>query len=169
VLPGGSDLLFWVWGGYSVGPATLKFFFTLHYLLPWVILVVVLLHLVLLHGVGRTSPLFYRGSLTKGWFHPYYLSKDGLSLVALFVFYFLIFVLPYSLGDPEIFIEANSLVSPLHIVPEWYFLFAYAMLRAQPVKVAGVLLLVGRLVIPSLLCLVSSLGSPLSCFLRLLS
>jgi len=150
-----------------VGPATLKLCFTLHYLLPWLLVLLVAVHLLLLHEVGRTSPLSYSGHAAKGWFSPYYLVKDGLSLLVLLGFYLLVFLYPYALGDPEMFVEANPLVSPLHIVPEWYLLFAYAMLRAQPVKVAGVLLLVCSLLAPALLCLAPSYGSPLTVPLRI--
>lgn len=154
VLPGGSDILLWVWGGYSVNAHTLKVCFRLHYLLPWVVLLIVLVHVILLHEVGRTTPLTYRGSLGKIWFYPSYWLKDAFGLVWLLVFYWWILLNPYALTDPEIFIEANFLVSPLHIVPEWYFLPYYAILRAQPVKVVGVLLIMLSLLVPAILCLV---------------
>lgn len=101
-----------------MGPATLKLCFTLHYLLPWGLFLLILIHLFLLQGVGSTTPLSYRGPLTMGWFHPYYLVKDGLSLLVLFLFYSAVLLNPYALGDPEMFVEARPLVRPLHIVPE---------------------------------------------------
>nr|UFQ24446.1 cytochrome b [Pingus sinensis] len=137
----GEMIVMWVWSGFIVSGATLKFFFVLHFLLPWGLLVLVVFHLLFLHETGGTSVLFCHGDYDKITFFPEYWVKDLYNL--LFWFMFLIFVLlsPFSLGDPEMFIEADPMMSPVHIVPEWYFLFVYAILRAIPDKVLGVLAL----------------------------
>jgi ubiquinol-cytochrome c reductase cytochrome b subunit len=137
----GPVLVNWVWGGFSVSGATLKFFFVLHFLLPWLLLVVVLLHLLFLHETGSSSKLFCHGDYDKIAFFRFYWWKDGVNLLFFFFFVFFVFFFPYRLGDPEIFIEADPMISPVHIVPEWYFLFAYAILRAIPNKVLGVFFL----------------------------
>nr|YP_009445104.1 cytochrome b [Marshallagia marshalli]ATV81513.1 cytochrome b [Marshallagia marshalli] len=137
----GPMIVMWIWGGFGVTSATLKFFFILHFLLPWGMLVLVVLHLMLLHSTGSTSILYCHGDYDKVCFGPEYWNKDMYNLI--FWFLFVIFVLykPFSLGDPEMYIEANPMMSPVHIVPEWYFLFAYAILRAIPNKVLGVVAL----------------------------
>lgn len=137
----GSILVFWIWRGFGVTSATLKFFFTLHFLLPWMLLVLILLHLIFLHRRGRTSLLYCHGDFDKMRFFPIYWSKDMYNLIFWLFFLSLFLFYPFILGDPEMFIEANPIVSPVHIVPEWYFLFAYAILRAIPNKVVGVLAL----------------------------
>lgn len=102
-------------------------------------------HMLLLHETGRTSKIYCHGDYDKVSFFPFYWLKDGYDFMFwLFFFVFLLFF-PYSLGDPEMYVEANYLMSPVHIVPEWYFLFAYAILRAIPNKVIGVLALVFRI------------------------
>jgi len=108
-------------------------------------LVVVFFHLVFLHYRGRTSSLGDFSSYSKLSFFPYYWGKDSYNLFVLVVFVFLSLVYPFSLGDPEIFLEANSIVSPVHIIPVWYFLFAYAILRAIPNKLLGVISLLLRI------------------------
>lgn len=160
VLPSGSVILLWVWGGYSVGTATLGLFYTLHFLLPWFLLIVVVLHLFTLHFSGRTSLLYYLGFLNKGFFSPYYIVKDFYNFFFFFVFLVFLFLYPFFLGDPEMFVEANNLVSPVHILPEWYFNWAYGILRSIPNKALGVLALVGAVALPfflSFFCLNSSL------------
>lgn len=119
----------------------MKFFFVLHFLLPWVLLVFMLRHLVFLHNRGRTSKLFCHGDYDKIVFFSFYWWKDGLNLVFWFLVFGFCFYFPFVLGDPEMFIEADPIMSPVHIVPEWYFLFAYAILRAIPNKVLGVFFL----------------------------
>nr|AYG51203.1 cytochrome b [Metastrongylus salmi] len=137
----GSVIVMWIWSGFGVTGSTLKFFFVLHFLLPWFLLVLVIFHMVFLHSTGSTSLLYCHGDYDKLTFCPYYWNKDLYNL--LFFLFFCLFSLiwPFLLGDPEIFIEADSLTSPVHIVPEWYFLFAYAILRAIPNKVLGVVAL----------------------------
>lgn len=134
----GPSIVMWIWRGFGVTRATLKFFFVLHFLLPWGLLVLVLLHLILLHRTGRTSMLYCHGDYDKICFGPDYWYKDGYNVI--FWLLFLVFSLfyPFKLGDPEIFVEADPMISPVHIVPEWYFLFAYTILRAIPNKVLGV-------------------------------
>lgn len=139
----GEIVVYWVWGGFSVDNATLSRFFCFHFLLPFVLIGLVILHLLFLHQSGRNNPLGVNSDLNKIPFHQYYSFKD------LFGFFLLILLLieisllyPNILGDSENFIPANPLVTPLHIKPEWYFLFAYAILRSIPRKLGGVLSLV---------------------------
>ena len=139
----GNDVVQWVWGGFSVNNATLNRFFSLHYLFPFVLAGLIIIHLVLLHSTGSNNPVGLSSSSDKVPFHSYFITKDVygfmllLSLISIFVFYY-----PNVLGDPENFISANPLVTPVHIMPEWYFLFAYAILRAIPSKLGGVICLV---------------------------
>ena len=144
----GINIVEWLWGGYSVNNATLNRFFSLHYLLPFVLSALIVCHLVFLHNMGSSSP---NGIETMGDnipFHPYYTFKDIFGfLVVLTLFLALVIYQPNLLGDPENFIKANPLVTPTHIMPEWYFLFAYAILRAIPNKLGGVLALVFSILI----------------------
>lgn len=139
----GSVLVEWVWGGFAVSNPTLTRFFALHYLLPFVIVFVVVLHLFFLHLYGSSNPLGVSSSVTKVRFHYYYSVKD-LYVYFVFFFVFMVFTLKfgYLFMDAENFIPANPLVTPTHIQPEWYFLFAYAILRSIPNKLGGVLGLV---------------------------
>nr|QWK40684.1 cytochrome b [Stephanurus dentatus] len=142
----GPSIVMWVWSGFGVTSATLKFFFVLHFLLPWGLLVLVLLHLIFLHSTGSTSSLYCHGDYDKICFGPEYWNKDGYNLVFWLLFVVFSLFYPFSLGDPEMFIEADPMMSPVHIVPEWYFLFAYAILRAIPNKVLGVIALLMSIV-----------------------
>lgn len=142
----GPQIVVWVWGGFGVSSATLKFFFVVHFLLPWALILVVLSHLLFLHDTGSTSKLFCHGDYDKIFFFPFYWWKDSYNVLFFLFFFFFVFFFPYSLGDPEIYIEADPLSRPVHIVPEWYFLFAYAILRAIPNKVLGVIALLSSLV-----------------------
>ena len=162
----GDSLLLWIWGGYRVGNATLKLFFVLHFLLPWFLLIVVVYHLLSLHSVGSTSNLGYRGGLGKVTFFPFYWAQDSVNFLFLFLAYLFILEFPYYLGDPEMFVEANPMMSPLHIVPEWYFLAYYAILRAIPNKSIGVAVLLLRLLVPMMFGLIRNYMSPLVLFLR---
>ena len=119
----------------------LKFFFVLHFLLPWGLLLLVIIHLVLLHRTGSTSLLYCHGDYDKICFGPDYWNKDFYNVIFWILFFVFSLFNPFNLGDPEIFIEANPIISPVHIVPEWYFLFAYAILRAIPNKILGVVAL----------------------------
>ncbi len=143
----GPSLVIWVWGGFNVNKATLSLFFALHYLLPIVTLALVIVHLVVLHETSSTSKILLVESVTKVKFTPYYAWKDGLNLVPIIGLYSLVLFSPWSLGDPENWIEANAIRSPVHIQPEWYFLFAYTVLRRVPNKLGGVVLLVLRVIV----------------------
>ena len=140
----GNSLVIWVWGGFRVGRSTLKFLFVLHFLLPWLLFVLLLVHLVMLHKTGRTSSLYCHGDYDKINFYPYYWIKDGYNILVFMGFIAFMLVFPYFFRDPEMFIAADPITRPAHIVPEWYFLFAYAILRAIPNKVLGVLALLAR-------------------------
>nr|YP_010743376.1 cytochrome b [Arion flagellus]WES82236.1 cytochrome b [Arion flagellus] len=148
----GGSLVEWVWGGFSVGQPTLNRFFTLHFLLPFVLLMLVLLHLLMLHEKGSTSPLGDINHINKITFHPYYTWKDVVGfLIVLMVLGFMCSFYPNLLVDPENYIKANPMITPTHIQPEWYFLFAYAILRTIPSKLGGVVALAMSIIILYLL------------------
>jgi len=139
----GPDLIYLLWGSFSVSGATLTRFYSLHFALPFVILFVTLLHLTLLHEHGSNNPLGILNILDHVPFVPYYSVKDTFSLVfIIMVFVYIIVCAPDILGHPDNFILANPLVTPPHIVPEWYFLPLYAVLRSIPNKSLGLLALV---------------------------
>jgi len=138
----GNTVVIWLWGGYSVGKRTLTRFFALHYLLPFLLIVLVLFHKIFLHESGSKIPLSNLPKGDKLKFHSFYSWKDILGFFVFFLgFLFLGFIFSKLFFDPENFIEANPLVTPLHIQPEWYFLAAYAILRSIPKKLGGVLAL----------------------------
>nr|WNH37139.1 cytochrome b [Ventrifossa mucocephalus] len=138
----GNTLVQWIWGGFSVDNATLTRFFTFHFLLPFVVMAVTLLHLLFLHETGSTNPTGVNSDTDKIPFHPYYTYKDLLGFISLLVpLAALALFAPNLLGDPDNFTPANPLVTPPHIKPEWYFLFAYAILRSIPNKLGGVVAL----------------------------
>lgn len=110
----------------------------LHFLVPFIIAVLAVLHLTFLHFTGRTSTLLCHGDYDKIKFFPFYVTKDGMNLLVWFLFFVFALSFPFVLGDAEMFIAANRLSRPVHIVPEWYFLFAYAILRSIPNKIIGV-------------------------------
>lgn len=141
----GPTIVTWIWSGFGVTGATLKFFFVLHFLVPWGLLVLVILHLIFLHRTGSTSSLYCHGDYDKVSFAPEYWGKDAYNVIVWLVFIVLSLIYPFNLGDPEIFIEADPIIRPVHIVPEWYFLFAYAILRAIPNKILGVIALLIRI------------------------
>ena len=144
----GTDIVQWVWGGFSVSNATLNRFFSLHYLFPFLLAGLIIIHLVLLHTTGSNSPTGLNPNSDKVPFHIYFTTKDVYGFILLFILLaLLIFYAPNLLGDPENFISANPLVTPVHIMPEWYFLFAYAILRAIPNKLGGVIALVASIFI----------------------
>lgn len=138
----GPSLVQWIWGGFSVDNATLTRFFTFHFLLPFIIAAVVILHLIFLHETGSNNPLGLNSNIDKIPFHPYFSYKDLLGfIIILSLLTLLALFYPNALGDPDNFTPANPLVTPPHIKPEWYFLFAYAILRSIPNKLGGVLAL----------------------------
>jgi ubiquinol-cytochrome c reductase cytochrome b subunit len=146
----GQSIVTWLWGGFSVDNATLNRFFSLHYLLPFVIAGVVFLHVVALHITGSNNPLGIdpKGPQDTIPFHPYYTIKDSVGLgVYAIVFAAVVFFAPNYMGHPDNYIPANPLVTPPHIVPEWYFLPYYAILRAVPDKLGGVLLMFGSIMV----------------------
>nr|AIG53376.1 cytochrome b [Ctenotus tantillus] len=144
----GTNLVEWIWGGFSVDNATLTRFFTFHFLLPFVIMGASMLHLLFLHETGSNNPTGLTSNTDKIPFHPYYSYKDllGASLFLMLLLSLALFS-PNLLGDPENFTPANPLVTPPHIKPEWYFLFAYAILRSIPNKLGGVLALLFSILI----------------------
>ena len=146
----GTDITQWLWGSFAVDNSTLQRFFSLHYLLPFVIAGVVVLHIWALHVPGNNNPLGIdvKGPQDTVPFHPYYTVKDGFAL-AVFVLFFAAFVffLPNALGHTDNYIPANRLVTPTHIVPEWYYLPFYAILRSVPSKLLGVILLFGAILV----------------------
>nr|WDE82106.1 cytochrome b [Zonotrichia albicollis] len=144
----GQTLVEWAWGGFSVDNPTLTRFFALHFLLPFLIVGLTLVHLTLLHETGSNNPLGIPSDCDKIPFHPYYTIKDilGFALMLSLLVSLALFS-PNLLGDPENFTPANPLVTPPHIKPEWYFLFAYAILRSIPNKLGGVLALAASILV----------------------
>nr|WMV01997.1 cytochrome b [Plagiodera versicolora] len=139
----GTMIVQWIWGGFAVDNATLTRFFTFHFILPFIVSAMIMIHLLYLHQSGSSNPLGTTMNIDKIPFHPYFTFKDILGgLILLFSLTFLTLYYPYLLGDPDNFTPANPLVTPIHIQPEWYFLFAYAILRSIPNKLGGVLALV---------------------------
>nr|ACS16094.1 cytochrome b [Ophisops elegans] len=144
----GNTLVEWIWGGFAVDNATLTRFFTIHFLLPFLIMGTSMLHLLFLHETGSNNPTGLNSNLDKVPFHPYFSYKDILGiLLMLTLLLSLALFAPNILGDPENFTPANPLVTPPHIKPEWYFLFAYAILRSIPNKLGGVLALLFSILI----------------------
>nr|YP_010160191.1 cytochrome b [Dicaeum concolor]QRH16811.1 cytochrome b [Dicaeum concolor] len=144
----GQTLVEWAWGGFSVDNPTLTRFFALHFLLPFVIAGLTLVHLTFLHETGSNNPMGIPSDCDKIPFHPYYTTKDilGFALMLCLLAAMALFS-PNLLGDPENFTPANPLVTPPHIKPEWYFLFAYAILRSIPNKLGGVLALAASVLV----------------------
>nr|YP_006234131.1 apocytochrome b [Neoporphyra haitanensis]AFH57642.1 apocytochrome b [Neoporphyra haitanensis]QYA17611.1 apocytochrome b [Porphyra crispata] len=148
----GDSIVAWLWGGFSVDNATLNRFFSLHYLLPFVIAAASLVHLAALHQEGSGNPLGIDASGDKVPMYPYFIVKDLLGIVT-FIIFFSVFVYftPNLLGHPDNYIEANPMVTPAHIVPEWYFLPFYAILRSIPHKLGGVICMIFAIVVLALL------------------
>ncbi|BFM98440.1 cytochrome b (mitochondrion) [Sergentomyia squamirostris] len=139
----GTMLVQWIWGGFAVDNATLTRFFTFHFLFPFIVAAMTMIHLLFLHQTGSNNPLGVNSNSDKIPFHPYFSFKDLIGFILMLMFLvFLTIIAPYFLGDPDNFIPANPLVTPPHIQPEWYFLFAYAILRSIPNKLGGVIALV---------------------------
>lgn len=138
----GLDIVYWLWGGFAVRSPTLSRFLGLHFLLPFVVSALVMVHLLFLHETGSSNPLGIRIRIDKVSFHPYYTWKDLIGFIVFIILFIrLVTLFPWILGDTENFISANPLSTPIHIQPEWYFLFAYAILRSIPNKLGGVLAL----------------------------
>uniref|UniRef100_A0A0S2N0H2 Cytochrome b n=2 Tax=Eurythoe complanata TaxID=167815 RepID=A0A0S2N0H2_EURCO len=135
----GKALVEWVWGGFAVDSATLTRFYALHFLMPFVVAALSIIHLLFLHQTGSNNPLGINSNSDKVPFHWYFTSKDVVGFLFLLLFLSMLALLsPNMLNDPENFIPANPLVTPTHIKPEWYFLWAYAILRSIPNKLGGV-------------------------------
>nr|BCW03778.1 cytochrome b [Hynobius setoi] len=144
----GDSLVQWIWGGFSVDKATLTRFFAFHFLFPFLIAGASIIHLLFLHETGSNNPTGIYSNMDKVPFHPYFSYKDALGFLIMLTALFILSLLsPNLLGDPDNFTPANPLVTPPHIQPEWYFLFAYAILRSIPNKLGGVLALLASLII----------------------
>nr|QBQ82977.1 cytochrome b [Nycticebus bengalensis]QBQ82980.1 cytochrome b [Nycticebus bengalensis]QBQ82981.1 cytochrome b [Nycticebus bengalensis] len=148
----GTNLVEWVWGGFSVDKATLTRFFAFHFILPFIVAALVMIHLIFLHETGSNNPSGISSDSDKIPFHPYYSLKDLLGVIFLLAtLSILVLFSPDLLGDPDNYTPANPLVTPPHIKPEWYFLFAYAILRSIPNKLGGVLALAMSILILALI------------------
>nr|AGN56343.1 cytochrome b [Thomomys sheldoni] len=148
----GQDLVEWIWGGFSVDKATLTRFFAFHFILPFIIAAMATVHLLFLHETGSNNPLGIPSDCDKIPFHPYYSTKDFLGAMMLIMFFMtLVLYFPDKLGDPDNYTPANPLNTPPHIKPEWYFLFAYAILRSIPNKLGGVVALILSILVLALL------------------
>lgn len=144
----GNDVVQWLWGGFAVDNPTLTRFFTFHFLIPFLVAGLTIIHLLFLHQRGSNNPLGINANVDKLPFHPYFTIKDTVGfMILVFLLVALSLTNPYLLGDPDNFIPANPLVTPAHIQPEWYFLFAYAILRSIPNKLGGVIALVSSILI----------------------
>ena len=141
----GFFLVFWIWGGFSVSSPTLIRFFAIHYLLPFILFLLIILHFAYLHNKGSSNPSFIASTINKiyQFLYPYFVIKDILGFsVILFIFAYIVFFYPDYLGHSDNYIKANPLLTPEHIVPEWYFLPFYAILRSITIKLLGVLMMV---------------------------
>nr|Q9T475.1 RecName: Full=Cytochrome b; AltName: Full=Complex III subunit 3; AltName: Full=Complex III subunit III; AltName: Full=Cytochrome b-c1 complex subunit 3; AltName: Full=Ubiquinol-cytochrome-c reductase complex cytochrome b subunit [Nesomys audeberti]AAF15209.1 cytochrome b [Nesomys audeberti]AAF15210.1 cytochrome b [Nesomys audeberti]QCT05599.1 cytochrome b [Nesomys rufus]QCT05600.1 cytochrome b [Nesomys rufus] len=148
----GPTLVEWIWGGFSVDKATLTRFFAFHFILPFIIAALATVHLLFLHETGSNNPSGLNSDADKIPFHPYYTLKDFLGMLLLILTLIsLVLFFPDLLGDPDNYMPANPLNTPPHIKPEWYFLFAYAILRSIPNKLGGVLALILSILILALL------------------
>jgi len=153
----GEPIVQWLWGGFSVDNATLNRFFSLHYLLPFLIVGLVIVHLSLLHTTGSNNPLGINKNIDTVSFYPYFYVKDLFAFLALVAFFsFFVFFYPNTLGHADNYIPANPLVTPAHIVPEWYFLPFYAILRSIPDKLGGVVAMVGAILILAVLPVINT-------------
>nr|AAQ08469.1 cytochrome b [Trichopodus leerii] len=144
----GNTLVQWIWGGFSVDNATLTRFFAFHFLFPFIIAAATIIHLLFLHGTGSNNPVGLNSNVDKITFHSYFSYKDLLGVIAMLIALISLSLFsPNLLGDPDNFTPANPLVTPPHIKPEWYFLFAYAILRSIPNKLGGVLALLASILV----------------------
>nr|WEY29075.1 cytochrome b [Balaenoptera musculus] len=148
----GTTLVEWIWGGFSVDKATLTRFFAFHFILPFIIMALAIVHLIFLHETGSNNPTGIPSDMDKIPFHPYYTTKDILgALLLILTLLMLTLFAPDLLGDPDNYTPANPLSTPAHIKPEWYFLFAYAILRSIPNKLGGVLALLLSILVLALI------------------
>ena len=136
----GQPIVQWLWGGYTVGNPTLNRFFSIHFFLPFLIAGVSLIHLALLHQEGSNSPIGSESGVDSVSFYPYYLYKDAFALTCFLGFFaFFVFYCPNYLNHPDNYVPADPLQTPAHVVPEWYFLPFYAILRSIPHKAGGII------------------------------
>nr|YP_010239123.1 cytochrome b [Miltogramma oestracea]QTF74383.1 cytochrome b [Miltogramma oestracea] len=148
----GNNLVQWIWGGFAVDNATLTRFFTFHFIMPFIVLAMTMIHILFLHETGSNNPIGLNSNVDKIPFHPYFTYKDIVGFILMtMILLLLVLINPYLLGDPDNFIPANPLVTPIHIQPEWYFLFAYAILRSIPNKLGGVIALISSIAILAIL------------------
>nr|BCW91245.1 cytochrome b [Amblyomma sp.]BCW91323.1 cytochrome b [Amblyomma sp.] len=144
----GQSITYWIWGGFSVNNNTLIRFFSLHFILPFILMMMSMIHIMLIHEKGSSNPIGTILNIDKIPFHPYFSIKDLLGVLTFFIpFMFFIMLFPYKLMDAENFNMANPMITPPHIQPEWYFLFAYAILRSIPNKLGGVIALIFSILI----------------------
>nr|DAC76894.1 TPA_asm: cytochrome b [Pseudomyrmex dendroicus] len=144
----GNDIVMWVWGGFSINNSTLNRFYSIHFILPFMILIMVIIHLMFLHETGSSNPLGVLSDMQKIPFHIYFTIKDIYGFMMIFtLFSIIILQYPYMFSDPDNFTTANPMITPTHIQPEWYFLFAYAILRSIPNKLGGVIALISSIMI----------------------
>uniref|UniRef100_UPI0030022EAB cytochrome b n=1 Tax=Sannella crucifera TaxID=3019673 RepID=UPI0030022EAB len=144
----GNMLVNWLWGGFAVDNATLSRFFSLHFLLPFIVLMMTIIHIFFLHATGSNNPIGLNSNYDKIPFHPYFSISDIMGVMMVMMTLMIINLYePYMLSDPDNFINANPMVTPVHIQPEWYFLFAYAILRSIPNKLGGVMALFSSILI----------------------
>lgn len=144
----GNIIVQWIWGGFSINNATLNRFYSLHFILPFLILFIVITHLYFLHQSGSSNPLGLNRNLYKIYFHPHFTIKDLFGFfIIIFIFIIINLEYPYIFRDPDNFSPANPIITPIHIQPEWYFLFAYGILRSIPNKLGGVIALISSIII----------------------
>ena len=144
----GQSIVDWLWGGFTINNATLNRFFSLHFFLPFIIAGASALHLALLHKEGSNNPLGVDSNMDTVPFYPYYVVKDIFAFFCFLLFFsFFVFYFPNLLGHPDNYIKADPMQTPAHIVPEWYFLPFYAILRSIPDKLGGVVAMGGALII----------------------
>nr|AYN50410.1 cytochrome b [Lepyrus sp. G312] len=144
----GNLIVQWIWGGFAIDNATLTRFFTFHFIMPFIVTAMVMIHLLFLHQNGSNNPLGVKSNMDKTPFHPSFTFKDLVGFIIMTSSLTMLTLQnPYFLGDPDNFTPANPLVTPIHIKPEWYFLFAYAILRSIPNKLGGVTALVASIAI----------------------
>nr|YP_009648520.1 cytochrome b [Camponotus concavus]QCE31799.1 cytochrome b [Camponotus concavus] len=161
----GNTIVQWIWGGFSINNATLNRFYSLHFILPFLILLLVIIHLYFLHQTGSSNPLGLNSNLFKIYFHPYFTMKDIFGfMITMLLFMIINLEYPYVFSDPDNFNVANPMITPVHIQPEWYFLFAYAILRSIPNKLGGVIALISSIIILYFIPLINSKLNSLSLY-----
>nr|YP_007026803.1 cytochrome b [Metacrangonyx repens]CCI69406.1 cytochrome b [Metacrangonyx repens] len=161
----GPNLIQLVWGSPSVNSPTIMRFFSFHFILPFIITALTIIHIVLLHETGSKNPLGIMSTNNKYMFNPVYIFKDMLGFITIMMlFMFISLLMPLSLGDDENFFNLNPYVTPIHIQPEWYFLFAYAILRSIPNKMGGIIALAMAIIILYFLPYLHKASLPMHCY-----